>query len=94
MPDFNYLVLKLTNHVMHLQLARPSKANAMNKEMWFEIGQAYRWVATQADIHVVVLSGQGKQFSSGADINFLMQVMNSTQAFDGDKSAYLASRNN
>ena len=90
MPDFDYLELTLENKVLHLQLNRPNKANAMNKSMWFEIGEAYRWIATQVDIHVVVLSGKGKQFSSGADINFLMQVMESTQNFEGDKKSHLA----
>jgi len=89
MPEFNYLALTLVNHVLHLQLARPQKANAMNKQMWFEIGQAYCWINTQPDIHVVVLSGQGKQFSSGADLNFLMQVMESTQNHLDDNTEFL-----
>lgn len=89
MPDFEYLELTLENHVLHLQLARPSKANAMNEKMWYEIGDAYRWISTQEDIHVVVLSGKGKQFSSGADINFLLGVMESTEACSGDKTEHL-----
>jgi len=89
MPKFEYLELTLINHVLHLQLAREHKANAMNKAMWFEIGEVYRWISAQPNIHVVVLSGKGKQFSSGADINFLMQVMESTETASGDKAAHL-----
>lgn len=91
MPTFEYLELTLTNNVMHLQLARPNKANAMNKKMWFEIGEAYHWINSQKEVHVVVLSGKGKQFSSGADINFLMQVMESTENCLSDKTAHLKS---
>jgi enoyl-CoA hydratase len=91
MPKFEYLTLSLVNNVLHLQLARPNKANAMNKDMWFEIGEAYRWIHTQTEVHVVVLSGKGKQFSSGADINFLMQVMESTENCQSDKTEYLKS---
>ena len=91
MPIFEYLELTLTNNVMHLQLARPNKANAMNKKMWFEIGEAYRWINQQSNIHVVVLSGKGKQFSSGADINFLLQVMESTEDCSNDKTEHLQS---
>ncbi|MBU2893839.1 enoyl-CoA hydratase/isomerase family protein [Colwellia sp. D2M02] len=89
MPTFQFLTLTLVNRVLHLQLARPEKANAMNKVMWFEIGEVYRWIATQDNIHAVVLSGKGKQFSSGADINFLLQVMESTENFQGDKTEHL-----
>jgi enoyl-CoA hydratase len=91
MPKFEYLDLTLTNHVLHLQLARPKKANAMNREMWFEIGEAYRWITDQSEIHVVVLSGKGKQFSSGADINFLLDVMNSTEDCLSNKTEHLKS---
>ena len=91
MPIFEYLELTLTNNVMHLQLARPNKANAMNKKMWFEIGEAYHWINQQSNIHVVVLSGKGKQFSSGADINFLLQVMESTEDCSDDKTEHLQS---
>ena len=91
MPEFEYLDLTLVNHVLHLQLARPNKANAMNRKMWFEIGEAYRWINGQSDIHVVVLSGKGKQFSSGADINFLLQVMGSTEDCETDKTEHLKS---
>lgn len=89
MPKFEYLELSINNHVLHLQLARAHKANAMNKKMWFEIREAYQWISAQPDIHVVVLSGQGKQFSSGADLNFLLGVMESTNACTSDKTAFL-----
>jgi enoyl-CoA hydratase len=91
MPEFEYLALSLVNNILHLQLARPNKANAMNRKMWFEIGEAYRWINSQTNIHVVVLSGQGKQFSSGADINFLLQVMESTEDCSSDKTEHLRS---
>jgi len=91
MPVFEYLELTLKNNVMHLQLARPTKANAMNRKMWFEIGKAYHWINSQSDIHVVVLSGKGKQFSSGADINFLLEVMGSTEDCSSNKTEHLKS---
>jgi len=91
MPEFKYLELTLIDNVLHLQLARPNKANAMNRDMWFEIGDAYRWINNQENINVVVLSGKGKQFSSGADINFLMDVMKSTEDCITDKTEHLQS---
>lgn len=89
MPEFEYLEFTLQEHILHLQLNRPTKANAMNRKMWFEIGEVYKWISEQNDIHVVVLSGKGKQFSSGADINFLMGVMDSTQRCESDKTEHL-----
>lgn len=88
-PEFEYIALSLINNVLHLQLARPNKANAMSREMWFEIGEAYRWINDQPDINVVVLSGKGKQFSSGADVNFLLSIMESTEQCLTDKTEFL-----
>ena len=88
-PTFEFLSLQLNKQVLHLQLARPNKANAINRKMWFEIGQAYVWINQQDKIHVVVLSGQGKQFTAGADINFLLEIMDSTAHCRDDKTEYL-----
>jgi enoyl-CoA hydratase len=89
MPEFEFLSLQLNNHIMHLQLARPHKANAMNRKMWFELGQAFNWIHEQDNIHVVVLSGRGKQFTSGADINFLLEIMDATAHCERNKTEYL-----
>lgn len=88
-PKFEFLLLQLNQQVLHLQLARPNKANAINRKMWFEIGQAYKWVNQQDNVHAVVLSGQGKQFTSGADINFLLEIMDSTAHCSDDKTNHL-----
>lgn len=59
--------------------------------MWFEIGETYRWINNQKNFHVAVLSGKGIQFSSGDDINFLLEVMALTPACQNDKTEHLKS---
>ena len=51
-PIFEFLSLQLNQQVLHLQLARPHKANAINREMWFEIGQAYNWINQQDNVDI------------------------------------------
>jgi len=42
--------------------------NALNTEVVLEVERAFDWFATQDDVMVVVLTGEGKAFVAGADI--------------------------
>lgn len=53
-----------------LSLNRPDKANAMDQSMWTEIPKALKWL-DQQDCRAVVLSGNGKHFCAGIDIEQL-----------------------
>jgi methylglutaconyl-CoA hydratase len=49
-------------------LNRPEVHNALNETMIDEITEAFRALARDSSIRVIVLSGRGKSFSAGADI--------------------------
>ncbi len=69
MPD---LVLTEDNgRVRHVVLNRPEKRNAFNSELILALGRALRETATNPDVHVVVLRGEGPMFSSGVDLSEL-----------------------
>ncbi|KAH9388319.1 putative enoyl CoA hydratase [Tyrophagus putrescentiae] len=56
-----------TPHVLHVQLNRPEKRNALNKRAFLELGQLFKDIAVDTDCRAVVLSGSGKLFCSGID---------------------------
>lgn len=58
-------------HVRHIVLNRPDKRNAFNSELIAALGEAVRATAAAPDVHVVVLRGEGKLFSSGVDLQEL-----------------------
>jgi enoyl-CoA hydratase len=72
--EFQTLKVSVTNHIAHIELNRPDKANAMDMVMWREIGKAFDWADGEADVRVVVLSGNGKHFTAGIDLMALMGV--------------------
>ena len=55
--------------VTTLTLARPDKHNAMSALMLGELSQAAAMLAADDAVRVVILTGAGKAFSSGGDIN-------------------------
>ncbi len=52
----------------HLALARPEKLNPLSFETLEEIASAAAWFDRQPSLKVVVVTGEGRAFSSGADI--------------------------
>ena len=73
-PAFETLQLSLDSHVAHVCINRPGKANAMNREMWREIGAAFEWVDATPAVRVAVISGNGAHFTSGIDLAMLAGV--------------------
>jgi enoyl-CoA hydratase/carnithine racemase len=59
--------------VRHIVLNRPEKRNAMSQELLRALGEALRAAAADADVHCVVLRGEGSVFSAGVDLVELAQ---------------------
>ncbi|KAK2586102.1 hypothetical protein KPH14_008382 [Odynerus spinipes] len=54
--------------VYMVQLNRPEKRNALNDAMWEEIKKCFDNLALEPECRVVVLSGNGKMFCGGIDL--------------------------
>jgi len=58
--------------VCHVELNRPDRYNAMNGTMWREIGTCFNHLNEDENTRVIVLSGSGKHFTAGLDLNDMM----------------------
>uniref|UniRef100_A0A8C5PZK8 Delta(3,5)-Delta(2,4)-dienoyl-CoA isomerase, mitochondrial n=1 Tax=Leptobrachium leishanense TaxID=445787 RepID=A0A8C5PZK8_9ANUR len=70
-PTYQYETLKVTTpgeHVLHVELNRPEKRNAMNRSFWSEMVLCFRAIAEDPVCRAVVISGAGKMFTSGIDL--------------------------
>ena len=56
---------------VHLTLNRPTIHNAFNDELIMELTASLKKAASEDGIRVLVLSGKGKSFSAGADLNWM-----------------------
>lgn len=68
-PDLNTLQIEIDGEVGTLTLDRPDAFNAMSPEMILELGTAFAWFADQAPLRALIVTGAGKAFCSGGDIN-------------------------
>jgi len=66
--DFKFLKYAVENGVATISLNRPEVYNALNDEITFELQDAFKAVAKDELVRVVVLTGEGKAFCSGQDL--------------------------
>ncbi len=68
---YETLTLDVTDRVATLTVNRPDKLNALNATVIRELGEAMAEISTRADVAGVILTGAGRAFVAGADINEL-----------------------
>jgi len=72
----NYQTFKvdINNHIAHVAINRPNKANSLNQQAWDEMKAIFEALDENTEVRVVVLSGEGKYFCAGIDVSMLMNI--------------------
>lgn len=66
---FRYILLQKRDGIAILTLNRPDRLNAFNRELIGELAAAVEEVAGDSQVKVLVITGAGKAFAAGADID-------------------------
>lgn len=71
-------VLKVSksNHIAYLTMNRPEKRNSLSKDLTTALFSALKEAEQDDDVKVVILSGEGKSFCSGGDIDTMQPGLN------------------
>jgi len=67
--DVETVILKKEGHIATITMNRPEMMNALNIQMLQEMVAAIDEIARNDDVRVVILTGAGRVFCSGADIS-------------------------
>ena len=70
MPEF--IDYTIQDHVATITLNRPEVMNALNREMYAELEQAFRDAHRDPEVRCVVLTANGRAFCSGDDVKQIM----------------------
>ena len=65
---YDNILLETSDHIATITLNRPEKLNALSPALLEELVQALEAVHDDHDMHVLILTGAGRAFSSGFDI--------------------------
>jgi len=60
----------IEDNVAHVEMARPEKFNAMDREMFAGIGDAFRALGGDPAVRAILLSGRGRHFTAGLDLEY------------------------
>lgn len=63
------------DEVAHVKLNRPDLRNAFNSEMIAELTQTFQQLQSRPGLKAVALSGEGKVFCAGADLNWMKSMV-------------------
>jgi len=78
MPDYQKIQYSVDQAVARITLNRPDKRNALDNEIVGEVKDALRQAARDGGVRVVLLTGAGKDFCSGADLTALRLISEAT----------------
>lgn len=73
--EFETIELKTEEDVAFISLNRPDVHNAMNEKLMKELTDCFKDISTDEKVRVIVLSGNGKSFCSGADLNWMKSMV-------------------
>lgn len=66
--DYECIIYEKKDRVGIIKLNRPKVLNAMNPQLWMEMQDALEIVKQDPDIKVLIITGEGRAFSTGADL--------------------------
>ena len=71
---FETILYDIENKVAKVTFNRPDVHNAFNDIMIKELSEVFDCIAENNDVRVVILTGKGKSFCAGADLNWMRRV--------------------
>lgn len=78
------ITLSFEDTIAHLKFCRTEKGNSMNREFFNSLKEKLEEIKSNIPTRAraLILSGEGKHFSTGADLDFLKSLLEETVAID------------
>ena len=70
------LVSERETNILHIRLNRPPQLNALNHALLNQLAEIFQTVRNNASVKGLLITGEGKGFCAGADINELKAMKN------------------
>ena len=72
-PEFQCVRVSVDGPIGRLELHRPERLNALSRQHLVELAEAARWFDRQRDVKVVGVTGAGRSFCAGFDLDDFTQ---------------------
>lgn len=88
--NYETIIFTQEDKIANIYLNRPEVHNAFNSLMISELDDAFEKVKTNKSIRVVVLTGKGKSFCAGADLNWMREIIRYSFEQNLEESIHIA----
>ena len=88
--NFETLFYTEKNSIGYITLNRPDVHNAFNGDLINELFDIFKILKELKDLRIIVLTGNGKSFCAGADLNWMKSVVNYSYRQNFEESLKLA----
>ena len=88
--EFETITCSSKDKIATITLNRPEVHNAFNEVMIAELTEIFKKISEDDGVRVVVLTGNGKSFSAGADLNWMKKMIDFSYEQNLDDSLKLA----
>lgn len=68
MPEYQHIIYEKNERIARIKLNRPNYLNAQTHVMLDEMDEAFHLAAEDKEVRVIILSGEGDNFSAGHDL--------------------------
>ncbi|MDQ0970566.1 2-(1,2-epoxy-1,2-dihydrophenyl)acetyl-CoA isomerase [Neobacillus niacini] len=75
-----FIEIRVEQGIGHIILNRPSKLNALSRDLVAELREALLGLENNQAVKVIILSGNGKSFCAGGDIDSMNKLKNQAEA--------------
>ncbi len=79
--DYNVIALRRDGRVLHATFNRPDTLNAMDAALQDEIAKLVADVAVDPETNVLVITGAGRAFSAGGDMDYMQAMIDRPDLF-------------
>lgn len=76
------LKLEVTDHIATLTINRPNELNAVNGELHTALSQVFLDLGARRDLKAIVLTGAGRAFCAGGDIEWMKAAVREPEQFE------------
>lgn len=85
--DLSTLRVSIENRIAHVTLERPDRLNALDPVMLRELLEVLDAIAQDSEVNVLVLTGSGRAFCAGVDLEtpFFMENVEGASVFEGTR---------
>ena len=80
--DYKTLTFERRARVLQITMNRPDKLNAINEVMHEELARVFADASSDPESDILVLTGAGRAFSAGGDIDWMQKMIDQPAAFE------------